>query len=302
MSSMKYAWLILPLLVLAGGGCKWTTAKKASVETDVNTQTRVEQNGGSSIVSEPSAAPSRTENTPSATQGEAVIQINTPGAGVNVGVKTNTSAPGSAQPSQPISSSPVPAPAPAPKPAPAPAPALPTVRVVINGRQLTEAQLEEFAKQYGQKPAEGSYWYDSKSGFYGSAGGPTAGVMNSGHAYGSVSANASNGDSGVFINGRQLQMSEALGLAALFGAAPPGRYWMDESGNIGVEGTDYPIANFYLALASAYSSGGRGGGGGSGDNFWSSRFSAGNYYTDSSGAPSQGYVSVPGYGPVGYGF
>jgi len=40
------------------------------------------------------------------------------------------------------------------------------------------------------------------------------------------------------------------------------------------------------------------GGGGGGDNTWSTRFSAGNYDNDN----SRGYVSVPGYGPVGYGF
>jgi len=168
--------------------------------------------------------------------------------------------------------------------------------IVINGKELSVDQVAEFKQQYGVEPVKGKYWYDSRSGFYGFVGGPTAGVMNAGHSYGLVSASASNGTSGVFINGRQLQNSEALGLAALFGAAPPGRYWMDSSGNIGVEGTDYPIANLYIALATTYSSGG-GGGGSGGDNFWSSRFSAGN-----SNNQGQGYVSVPGYGPVGYGF
>ena len=38
--------------------------------------------------------------------------------------------------------------------------------------------------------------------------------------------------------------------------------------------------------------------GGSGDNFWSTRFSAGNYDSNN----QRGYVSVPGYGPIGYGF
>jgi hypothetical protein len=34
------------------------------------------------------------------------------------------------------------------------------------------------------------------------------------------------------------------------------------------------------------------------DNFWSTRFSAGNYDSGN----QRGYVSVPGHGPVGYGF
>ena len=33
------------------------------------------------------------------------------------------------------------------------------------------------------------------------------------------------------------------------------------------------------------------------DNFWSTSFSAGNYNADN----TEGYVSVPGYGPVDYG-
>jgi hypothetical protein len=54
-----------------------------------------------------------------------------------------------------------------------------------------------------------------------------------------------------------------------------------------------PVINLYQAAQQRTY---RGGGGG--DNQWNTRFSAGNYNADN----SQGYVSVPGYGPVGYGF
>ena len=54
------------------------------------------------------------------------------------------------------------------------------------------------------------------------------------------------------------------------------------------------------AAAMAGTMGGAGGamgGNNGGDNFWTSRFSAGNYDAQS----GSGYVSVPGYGPVGFG-
>jgi hypothetical protein len=57
---------------------------------------------------------------------------------------------------------------------------------------------------------------------------------------------------------------------------------------------DVAINDLYVTAAA---SAGRGGAGGGGDNFWSTRFSAGNYNEDN----SVGYVSVPGVGPVSYG-
>lgn len=295
----KIAVSALVLVFLIGGGCgrKGSASKSMSVSGDAQVSTSGDVTppalGSDNQVSVPG------EGQVSGNQGvvggvvgssdQTGVSVNA-GASANVNTKVGVTVP---------SPAPVPKPTPAPAPTPKPAPVIaPSINVVINGKQLTEAQLQEFERRYGQKPAEGKYWYDSRSGFYGFAGGPTAGVMNAGHSYGAVSANASNGNSGVFINGRQLQTGEALGLAALFGSAPPGRYWMDSNGNIGVEGTDFPVANLYVALAAAaQSGGGGGGGGGGGDNFWSSRFSAGNYNSQ-----GQGYVSVPGYGPVGYGF
>ena len=52
--------------------------------------------------------------------------------------------------------------------------------------------------------------------------------------------------------------------------------------------------NLYASAQSNYYSGS----GSEGDNIWSTRFSAG-YYDQGN---QRGYVSVPGYGPVGYGF
>ena len=169
--------------------------------------------------------------------------------------------------------------------------------VVINGDELSAAQIEKFEKRYGAKPAPGEYWYDRRSGLYGNSGGPAAGFMHPGHDYGELSAGASGGGTDVFVNGRELPPQEWASWSMLFGSAvAPGRYWLDETASYGVEGLNRPLGNLLLVLAARIRAGG--GAGGAKDNFWVSRFSAGNSTADG----SAGYVSVPGIGPVGYGF
>jgi hypothetical protein len=167
-------------------------------------------------------------------------------------------------------------------------------KVVINRRVLTARQIRDLEAQYRVRPEPGDYWYDARSGQYGIVGMPAAGFMLPGHDFGALAADASGGQTNVFVNGRNLPQAEVMILSALWGAyVQPGRYWLDGAGNVGYEGVPIPTGNLY-ALAQA-----RGAiGGGGGDNFWNSRFSAGNYNADN----TQGYVSVPGYGPVGYGF
>ncbi len=173
-------------------------------------------------------------------------------------------------------------------------------QVIINAYMLNHEDISQIKQVYGVNPLPGSYWYDSKSGAFGYSGGPVLGVMYPGHAFGQLSSDASHGTSGVFINGRQLQYSEAVLAARLFGYAQPvpGRYWLEANGNLGMEGYPMALGNIYMAMAQArrYSHGG------GGDNFWSrGLYSGGNYYTGADGRPSQGYVSVPGYGPVSHG-
>lgn len=167
-------------------------------------------------------------------------------------------------------------------------------QIIINGIVLSEAQINEIEKTYKIKPRPGNYWYDPKSGLYGVVGYPAYSFMLAGHDFGKLDRKASNGNTGVIINGRELPQSEWIVWSRLLGYwIQPGSYWLDQNGNAGYEGNPIPVVNLYVAAQrNAYT--GRGGG----DNFWTSRFSAGNY--DSGG--QRGYVSVPGYGPVGYGF
>ena len=74
---------------------------------------------------------------------------------------------------------------------------------------------------------------------------------------------------------------------------------MDKDGNAGYEGNRLPVVNLFLAFQrNAAAQGNAYNHGGGGDNMWSSGFSAGNYDQGN----QRGYVSVPGHGPVGYGF
>jgi len=171
--------------------------------------------------------------------------------------------------------------------------------VVVNGRELPEAKAREIEALYGARPRPGRYWYDPVSGLYGVQGFPAFGFMYPGHDFGPLAADASAGDTGVHINGRELPRDEwALLSLILGGGIAPGRYWMLANGDAGAEGSFVPLVNLFAAArANAFSGAGGGGGEGGGDNFWTSRFSAGNH--DGQG---RGYVSVPGHGPVGYGF
>jgi len=167
--------------------------------------------------------------------------------------------------------------------------------VIINNSILTKAQLQEIVNRYGVEPKPGNYWYDPVSGLYGVFGYPSYGFMYPGHNFGVLRRNASSGNTGVIVNGRELPQLEWAVWSYILGTyIQAGSYWLDSNGNVGYTGNNVPVVNLFAA---ARQNGYKGQGGG-GDNFWSSRFSAGNSNQDN----SQGYVSVPGYGPVGYGF
>lgn len=169
--------------------------------------------------------------------------------------------------------------------------------VIINGTTLSTQQLEDISKLYGVRPLPGSYWYDKISGLYGVKGYAAYGFMYPGHELGEISLKDSSGNTRVIVNGRELPQSEWMVWSSILGYyIQPGNYWFDANGNAGYVGSPIPLVNFYMiAKQNAYR---KTNNKASGDNFWSSRFSAGN----SDSGNTRGYISVPGYGPVGYGF
>ena len=177
-------------------------------------------------------------------------------------------------------------------PAPRTQPGSPGQRsIAINGVVLSEIQMTQLDQMCRMSVPSGAYWYDKISGACGFIGGPCSGFIQAGLELGGpLRSDCSNGHTGVFINGRQLHAVDVLGLQQ-FVAVMPGRYWVDAMGTFGYEGG--PALGNLMQMAQARGRGESNGG----DNFWSSRFAAGNYDSSS----GSGYVSVPGHGPIGFG-
>ncbi len=132
----------------------------------------------------------------------------------------------------------------------------PSRYVVINGVQLSNEQVIALEQMYRVTIQDGAYWYDHFCGAWGVQGGPVMGVIQPGlNIGGPLRHDASNGNTGVFINGRQLHLMDVLGLQQL-GPVLPGRYWVDAQGNVGFEGGP-AFANLWV-MARTYG-GNRGG-------------------------------------------
>jgi hypothetical protein len=130
------------------------------------------------------------------------------------------------------------------------------LETIINGTRMTESQKVEFARIYGRPPLAGDFWYDPRSGLWGVKGREAFGLLRPGHNYGTLATTASAGNTGVFINGRQINVLEAAYLRTLFGTVIPGRWWLDgTTGYFGVEGNPIPAGNLFLAVRAAQSSG-----------------------------------------------
>ena len=130
-------------------------------------------------------------------------------------------------------------------------------QTIINGKPLTAEQRTAFVRLYGTQPLGGNFWYDPASGLWGVVGREAFGVLRPGLPYGPVAPTASAGTTGVFINGRQINMAEALYIKSLLGSVVPGRWWLDGStGNFGLEGNPMPAGNLFAIAKAAQSRGG----------------------------------------------
>jgi uncharacterized caspase-like protein len=137
----------------------------------------------------------------------------------------------------------------------------PWAGIFINGRPLLPAQFQELQATYGAVVPPGRYWYDPQSGLYGVWGREAAGFIRHGHDFAPLPPDASHGNTGVFINGREINMTEALYFQQIFGAVYRGRWWLDgQTGNVGLEGNPMPMANLVLALRQSQQSQQGGGG------------------------------------------
>jgi hypothetical protein len=122
-------------------------------------------------------------------------------------------------------------------------------QVTINGIALTAEQIQAIETQYRTHIPPGKYWYDSRSGFWGLEGYAVAGYSQPGINFGQLSPRASNGNTGVFVNGRELNQAEANFFARIFGTYQPGRFWLDGlTGYVGYEGDPTPRDNLFARI------------------------------------------------------
>jgi len=127
-----------------------------------------------------------------------------------------------------------------------------SLRTVVNGVTFSEAQKVEFMRSYDVPPLGGNFWYDTRSGLWGVVGRESFGTLRPGHAWGRLSPEASKGTTGVFINGRQINLAEAMYIRSLLGSVMPGRWWLDGStGYFGLEGYSAPVGNLFAIARAA---------------------------------------------------
>ncbi|MFQ5913381.1 MAG: hypothetical protein ACE5JS_09370 [Nitrospinota bacterium] len=128
------------------------------------------------------------------------------------------------------------------------------LNVVINGVALEPAKVQ-LLQALGLRPSGGRYWYDRASGLWGKEGGPAMGQTLPGlEVGGPLRADASGGNTGVFINGRELHPAEVMYLKQCT-PVRPGRYWMVANGIVGPEGGP-PQANLVALCGRAQAKGG----------------------------------------------
>lgn len=125
--------------------------------------------------------------------------------------------------------------------------------VKINGVKLSKEQINELEQMLQIRIPDGSYWYDKISGAWGMEGDSTNGIISPGlNIGGPLNENASNGNTGIFVNGRHLDMNDAKNIQKLI-QITPGHFWLDRQGNFGHEG-ETTMANLWALAKSTANS------------------------------------------------
>ena len=161
--------------------------------------------------------------------------------------------------------------------------------VYVNGRPLTQMQAMTLQAMYGAVAPPGRYWYDPVSGLYGIEGREACGFIRANHNFAPLQEDASDGDTGIFINGRELNRTEALFWRGILGSGfRQGRWWLTGAGLVGVSGNRTPLANVAPVITAILQQQTQSARAYGGDHFWSSRLGAGNSNGDT------GYINVGG--------
>ncbi len=109
--------------------------------------------------------------------------------------------------------------------------------VLVNGVKLRDDQVNFLEEKYRSSLPDGYYWYDRMCGAWGVIGGPVLCTLEPNHDIGGpLQPGASGGDTGIFINGRELHYLETALLQRVVPMIIPGRWWLDVYGNFGSDG------------------------------------------------------------------
>ena len=159
--------------------------------------------------------------------------------------------------------------------------------VLINGQRLGGGDLARLEAAYRIHIDDADYWYDRVLGAWGVKGGPTLGLIAPGLDLGGpLQAEASDGETQIFVNGRELHLYDALALQRITGPIMPGRYFITAQGLAGFEG-GAPLWD--LAQLAVQSQGG-------GSNTWQSRILGASGFSDGTTSavflPNGGIVST----------
>ena len=131
----------------------------------------------------------------------------------------------------------------------------PKRQVFVNGVQLRDDQVNFLEQKYRSSLPNGNYWYDRMCGAWGLMGGPVLCTLEPNHDIGGpLQPGASNGNTGVFINGRELHYLDIALLQRVVPMIIPGRWWLDVYGNFGSEGGPM-LGNLWAYAQSQGSSG-----------------------------------------------
>ncbi|MFH1786006.1 MAG: hypothetical protein ABH842_06270 [Candidatus Micrarchaeota archaeon] len=123
--------------------------------------------------------------------------------------------------------------------------------VVVNGKTLSLEEIQELVNYYGIF-YEGRFWYDPISGLAGREGYPAEFRLYPGHTFlGEIDQDASNGDTGVIVNDRELTEVEIQYLESVLQMQrQPGYYYLDSQGNFG--NNIYGYVNLYSVGSGGY--------------------------------------------------
>jgi hypothetical protein len=109
-------------------------------------------------------------------------------------------------------------------------------KVFVNGVQLRDEEIATLEEKYQSRIPDAFYWYDKMCGAWGMRGGRVLCTIEPDLKLGGdLAADASNGNSGIFINGRELNYLDVALLQRVVPMIIPGRWWLDVYGNFGGE-------------------------------------------------------------------